>query len=650
MVKSIIPKISETELIALRSGGVSLDRDLFSGKIDYTKLQKQKPLTENPMLKKTEELLGKYGEANVYPSKNVQKVLTDLGQQGFLGMIIDKKYGGNRLPISAQSEILTLMSSFNPSLAVTTMVPNSLGPGELLQHYGTEEQKLNYLPKLANGTLVPCFGLTGPNNGSDATGSIDAGTLSIKEGKKMISVDLNKRYITLAPVADLIGVAFNLKDPQNLLDSSLGSKAGITLALIERGHPGLKLETYHDPNGAGFPNGTIKGSITIPLDAVIGGEAKVGHGWQMLMECLAVGRGVSLPANANGASKAITFGIKHYIQNRHQFKMPIGKMEGVREKFLDMFYHTWVIQSSVAHTNAILDSGVTPSVLTAIMKQQTTERSRQVLLHGMDIYAGSAICRGPNNFFTKFYNASPVGITVEGSNTLTRSLIIFGQGLNKSHPYIYSIFDAIQSNDRPKFKKEFNAMVAFATRMYFGSLQSAGGTQRLERLVVKFANLSNFVALLGGKIKSQQMISGAMADILSNLYLAQSVIWYHNNKAADVPKPILDYVLGRLCSETEAQINNVITNYPIRVLRPFLKLSAVDTSYRNYQEENRICSLILEDRAVDKHLKNHIYTKGTVLEDLEKLSSMPDSGKVLLQEKERLYQKVISVGEYPILQ
>lgn len=643
IVKSIIPKISETELIALRSGGVSIDKDIFSGVICYKKLEKVNRVKDTSMLDETRNILRKYGDQNMYPSNNISHIMSDLGGKGFLGMIIDKKYNGNRMSISSQSDILTMMSSYNPSLSVTTMVPNSLGPGELLQHYGTEQQKNNYLPRLASGKLIPCFGLTGPNNGSDATGSVDIGILKVVNGVKVIEINLNKRYITLAPIADLIGVAFNLKDPENLLKTG---KTGVTLALIERSHPGLLIDTYHNPNDAGFPNGTIKGKVQIALDQVIGGESMSGNGWTMLMECLAVGRGVSLPANANGASKAITFGIKHYIQNREQFKMPIGKMEGVREKFLDMFYNTWVIQAAVNHTTHILDEGTTPSVLTAIMKQQTTERSRQVLMNGMDIYAGSAICRGRNNFFTKFYNSSPVGITVEGSNTLTRSLIIFGQGLNKSHPYIYNIFDSIQTNDLPKFRKEFNSMVAFSVRLYASSIMPARKHKRLEHLVQKYANLSNLVALLGGKIKSEQMISGSMADILSNIYLFESVLWYHNNIATEVPSEVKEYCIDRLCSEAEDKLNLVIQNYPNTLIRSLLKPTQCAKVHRNFKHDNVIFDIVVGNTDIDRLLKEHIFYENTVLEDLERLTQLKNGKNKT--EYDHLYQDVISVGEIKI--
>ena len=370
IVKSIIPKISETEIIALKSGGVSIDRELFNGKVDYNKLYK--PILINSdknMETETIDLLRSVGSENIYPNENIHKLIKQLGEKGFLSMIIDKQYNGNRLSITSQSKILSKIASYNPSLAESIMVPNSLGPAELLQHYGTQQQKDFFLPKLANGTMIPCFGLTGPNNGSDAVGQIDKGIVELIDGKIKIKIKLNKRYITLAPVSNLIGIAFNIEDPNRLLKNN---KTGISVALIESSQYGLQQHTYHNPNNAGFPNGTIKGTIFIDTDQIIGGEDRIGEGWKMLMECLAVGRGVSLPATANGSSKFITHSIMNYINLRKQFNMHIGNMESVREKFIDMYLNTWIIHTSVNFTNHILDTGSTPSVITAIMKQQTT--------------------------------------------------------------------------------------------------------------------------------------------------------------------------------------------------------------------------------------------------------------------------------------
>ncbi len=648
-VKNIIPKISETEIIALKSGGVSIDREIFKGEINYENLFNNKninkiSINEQEFIKSTPKLLNFVGQDNIYPNKNINNIMNYLGKNKFLSMIIDNKYKGNRISITSQSKILSMISSYNPSLGVATMVPNSLGPAELLQHYGTEQQKNYYLPKLADGTFIPCFGLTGPNNGSDAVGKIDEGIVELVDGKIKIKITLNKRYITLAPISNLIGIAFNLKDPNNILSSK---KQGITVALIENNQSGLKQQTFHNPNNAGFPNGTIKGTILIEPNQVIGGENNIGEGWKMLMECLAVGRGVSLPATANGSSKYITLSMMNYINIRNQFNMPIGNMEAVREKFIDMFINTWIIHTSVAFTNNILDSNVTPSVITAIMKQQTTERARNILNHGMDIYSGSGICVGDNNFFTKFYNSSPVGITVEGSNTLTRGLIIFGQGLNKSHPYIFPIFQSIQDNNQKMFNENFNLLLQEITCNYLKllnplNLLSRNPNQQLDKLTLKFSILANFIALMGGKIKSKQMISGNMADLLSNIYLGYSLVWYHHHHFQN--NELRDICLNYLNNEIEYKMNLIIDNYPINILKPLLIPLKNTINYSNLENKNKFYSKIINDTNLYNKLKEDIYYSNTVLEKMEKLRTIDTKNP----EYNKLYQDIISVGEFNI--
>jgi acyl-CoA dehydrogenase len=648
-IKKIIPKITETEIIALKSGGTSIDREIFKGRMNYNKLFSplKKSCIPIEMDKNINEILEKVGENAIYPTIDIHEIMKFLGEKGFLSMIIDKKYGGNRLPIEIQSQILSKISSYNPSLGVVTMVPNSLGPAELIQHYGTEFQKEYFLPKLANGTFIPCFGLTGPNNGSDAVGKIDEGFVEQINGEIKIRINLNKRYITLAPISNLVGIAFKLNDPQKLLKND---KYGITLALVESDQKGLLQETYHNPNNAGFPNGTIKGTILINTDQVIGGEDKIGEGWKMLMECLAVGRGVSLPATANGSSKFITQAIMNYINIRKQFNMNIGDMEAVKEKFIDMYLNTWIIHTSVKLTNHILDTGSTPSVITAIMKQQTTERARVILNNGMDIYSGSGICTGENNFFTKFYNSSPVGITVEGSNTLTRGLIIFGQGLNKSHPYIFPIFENIQNNDLKDFKINFNNLLLEITKNYIcvldplNFLNHNNSKLRLEKATIKFSLLANFIAILGGKIKSKQMISGNMADILSNLYLSYSLIWYQHNFGNESTIFLQNESINYLMNELEYKMNLVIDNYPIKTLKPLLYPLKSKIIYPNLENKNKLYNLILNNKELDETFKNDIYFKGTVLEKMQLLNKIDKNSP----EYELLYQDIIKVGEFKI--
>jgi len=648
-VKKLIPKISETEIIALKSGGTHIDRELFVGKIDYSKLFAPiKKFNVSPeMDTKIITLLEKMGQKPIYPSSNIHETMKYLGTNGFLSMIIDQKYGGNRLPIETQSSILSKISSYNPSLGVATMVPNSLGPAELIQHYGTESQKQYFLPKLSDGTFIPCFGLTGPNNGSDAIGQIDEGFAEVWNGKVVIRVSLNKRYITLAPVSNLIGIAFRLNDPNNLLKTK---KQGITLALVENTQVGLQQTTYHNPNNAGFPNGTIKGTIFIDTEQVIGGPDKIGEGWKMLMECLAVGRGVSLPAASSGTSKFVTQSIMNYIDIRKQFNMSIGNMEAVKEKFIDMYMNTWIIHTSVKFTNHILDTGSTPSVITAIMKQQTTERSRSVMNNGMDIYAGSGICTGENNFFTPFYNSCPVGITVEGSNTLTRGLIIFGQGLNKSHPYIFPIFQDIQENDLNGFRSNFNGMVLDLGKNYMRVLNPIAfstkepSTLRLERAILKFSVLTNFIALLGGKIKSNQMISGNMADILSNVYLGVSLIWYHHHYRENSDVFMKHQCMDYLMNELDYKMNLVIENYPIPLLRPFLYPLKNTIVYPSLEHKNLLYKMIQSDKTLNSGFMNDIYYKGTVLEKMELLKTLKPNTPTY----NKLYADILNVGEYNI--
>lgn len=651
-VKKLIPKISETEIIALKSGGVSIDRELFVGKVNYTKLYKSisKKGVNQHMNNKANDIMRMVGTQNIYPNPKIHNIINELGKSGFLSMIIDKKYNGNRLSITEQSQILTKLASYNPSLAVTTMVPNSLGPAELLQHYGTERQKDYFLPKLADGTMIPCFGLTGPNNGSDAVGEIDKGIVESIEGKLKIKITLNKRYITLAPVSNLIGIAFQLEDPTNLLPNK---RKGISVALIEGSQEGLIKNTYHNPNNAGFPNGTIKGTIYIDPDQVIGGIDNIGEGWKMLMECLAVGRGVSLPATANGSSKFISQTILNYINVRKQFNMKIGNMEAVKEKMIDMYINTWIIHSSVNFTNHILDSGSTPSVITAIMKQQTTERARNILNHGMDIFSGSGICTGENNFFTKFYNSSPVGITVEGSNTLTRGLIIFGQGLNKSHPYIYPIFQSIQDNNKESFKENFNQLLfdlmtnymkLFHPNHIFSNIQKKDSIRRLEQATLKFSVLTNFIAIMGGKIKSKQMISGNMSDILSNLYLSYSLLWYHYHYMNNDLNYLRDECIHYLMDELDYKMNLVISNYPIKPLSFLLYPLKNKITYPVLENKNELYKIILNNKELHTIFKEEIFYEGTILEKMEKILKMDSDS----EEYKKLYQEIIQVGEYKI--
>ena len=633
-VKSKIPKLSSTELIALKSGNTSLDRQILQGKVS---LPKQFKFENKFPANKFNELFKTFDGSKIYPNDNNNYWVDYLAKNKYFSFLINEDYGGIKLSVNELSNMLTKIASLDPALGVVAMVPNSLGPGELLTHYGTEEQKNKYLPGLADGTYVPCFGLTGPNNGSDATGNIDEGEIVLINNKPMIKVTLNKRYITLAPVANLMGIAFNLKDPNNILN-----KEGITVALVERSHDGLIQDTHHNPLNAGFPNGTIKGSFLIDPSQVIGGEKNIGHGWKMLMECLSAGRGISLPATANASSKCAAFGTLNYVKVREQFKMPLANMQAIQEKVNNIFFNTWIIQSSVALTNTILDNKNSPAVISAIMKQQTTERGREVLKDAMDIYGGAAICVGYNNFLEKFYRAAPIGITVEGANILTRSLIIFGQGLNKSHPYIFPILESVLNNDNKSFNKEFSNIVKHSLNLYFQTFNLTNllpfVPKVLEKQIVDFAALTNFVALKGGLLKKEQILSGTMADIFSNLYLALSVEYYHKQNGAS--QKLTDYIIERLVNNNQVLINEVIDNLgPEKYLLCHLKNKTVSRSYYN---ETQIFKEILNNSNIHDEIKKNIHIDNNILGDMERINKLDKSTPEYIE----LKNKIINVDEY----
>jgi acyl-CoA dehydrogenase len=634
LVKRRIPRISDTEMIALQSGDTSVDRDILKGTVVYPT-----PFTGNVQKfngPNVDTMLQSFDGSRIYPNDDENKWIQRLAKQKYFSFLIDETYGGNKLSVNELSNVLTKIASVDPAMGVAVMVPNSLGPGELITHYGTDHQKEHYLPKLASGEYIPCFGLTGPNNGSDATGSIDSGiAMKDENGKIKVRIMLDKRYITLAPVANLMGIAFNLKDPQKLL-----GRSGITVALVERDHPGLIQNTHHNPMNAGFPNGTLKGTIDIDVEQVIGGEENIGNGWKMLMDCLSAGRGVSLPATANASSKVATFGVYHYIKAREQFRLSLSKMQAIQEKFVNMMFHTWIIQSSVSMTNDILDEGKSPAVVSAIMKQQTTERARLVLNDAMDIQGGSAICLGTNNFLERFYRSAPIGITVEGSNTLTRSLIIFAQGLNKSHPHIFPLLTSILNNDISSFRTHMNAMIVHSVSLYGSSLlwSFTNDELLLEHELIRFATLTNFVALKGGALKQEQMLAGDMADQFSNLLMALSVKYHHEKTNAS---PFLtDYIINRLLQENRIIMNRVIDNLGgERFLLQHLKTKPMNEKYQN---KLHVFEEIMNNPLILEEVKQNIHIKDTILETLENTSKDLDSGYT----DTPLRNQVIQVGEF----
>ena len=623
--KKLVPRISETERIALTCGTIGFDREIFSGSPKYENLLKYNvslSAKEEKFLNSTlDSICSKVNDYQIMKTQNIQDDNLDrLKKSGIFGMLINPEMGGLDFSTHARSQIVQKLSSRSGSLGVVAMVPNSLGPGELLIKYGTETQKNMYLPKLSSGEMIPCFGLTSWAAGSDAAGSmIDVGTVKSKNGKLFIELSVNKRYITLAPIADLVGLAFKLEDPNNLLDKG---KEGITLVILERDQfPNLQIGNRHDPLGSAFPNGTIfSKKMEIPMETVIGGEEMCGNGWRMLMECLSEGRAVSLPSTAVAASKLATVGTGAYSRVRQQFRTPIAEMEGVQEKIADMVKETFIITSGQFLTNALLDHGEKPSVISAVLKQQATERARGVLSHAMDITGGAGICMGPNNFVASSYIQAPIGITVEGSNTLTRSLIIFGQGLMRSHPYLFNMVDSISEDNQKVFYQNLRGLVKDSVKNTLISVSpKLPGTDyksELVRLSRSFALTSNMMLLMGKKFKTSEMLSGRLADIFGNIYLSYAVLWYHEKycpKDSQTEK-LMRYCLNNLLYDIQENFYEVSKNYPSGLVGTYIAMVSFPYGRRFYKptddEKKEISDLVTNPSGVFELFKQNIYIPG----------------------------------------
>lgn len=626
-VKKILPKISATELVALRAGGASLDTNIMLNSVHKFPFPlKNIKIDHDYIDNTTKKLFQNVGTERVFQNGQLQsKLLPVVHETSAFGMNVKKEFQGKELNISSQSNLLVKLASFNPSLAVSIMVPNSLGPAELIQHYGTKEQKDYYLEKLVKGDLIPCFGLTGPDNGSDALGKLDSGYVFKKYGKLFVEIDVRKRYITLAPIANLVGFAVNIKDPNNLV-----GKEGITLILMERVPDGR----FHNPLHVGFPNGPIEGIFTLPVENVIGGSENIGNGWKMLTECLGVGRGVSLPASALGTALTCCYGITGYANVRSQFKIPLSKMQGVQEKLFNIMVQTNSINSGVKLYNELLDNGFLSSTFSAVMKQQCTERARHVIHDSMDIFAGSGICIGPNNFLYDHYAASPIGITVEGSNTLTRSLIIFGQGLNKSHSIIGGMASALIEDDEVEFSKHLKHFLKHSTTLYLKNMTTLWIKKDLDKLNSSFASCVNIVSLMGGSLKKNQILSGHLADIFSNLYLMNAVQQNPNRMTTLTLK-----VLYNECIDSFQKIQPhlpfalrmlISTQYPRR--KQIISTEEITYGANLLWSEN--------GKQLRKNIEQQIVIHG-VLEKIKQFHETEDTN-----EKQRLCQEVIKVEDY----
>jgi acyl-CoA dehydrogenase len=644
IAKGIIPKVSDTEQQALDAGTVGFDAEIFSGMPDWNKLRAIPPIVlsadEQAFLDgPTEELCRMIDHWDVRHRRREipEEVWSFVKKKGFLGMLISKEHGGLGFSAQAQSLILGKIASRSPDVVTIVMVPNSLGPGELIEKYGTEEQKAHFLPRLAKGLDVPCFALTGPTSGSDAATMRDIGTVERgrHEGREVVGIRLtwDKRYITLGPAATLLGLAFRLFDPDNILGK--GEDVGITVALIPADHPGVNIGRRHLPAGAAFPNGPNWGKdVFIPIDWVIGGERTVGQGWRMLMECLAAGRAISLPSSATAGAKAMLRFASAYARIRRQFALPIAHMEGIEEPLARIVETAYVNEAARAVTAAMVSRGERPSVISALMKYQTTERFRRTVNDAFDIHGGRAICDGPSNYLQSAYQLVPVGITVEGANILTRTLITFAQGALRSHPYLYREVQALQDKDSERgieaFEDAFlghitfaiaNAAGAFFHNITLGFLgnapERAHGLEpvyrQLWRASRNFALVADVtVALLGGGLKVKQKLTGRLADALSELYLlCCAVKRFEDDGRPAADRPIVALAAANGLARFEEALRGTIDNFPGAVVRFLLRLLVFPFGRHYYPARDELASeavrLVLRPGEVRDRLTRHIY-------------------------------------------
>ena len=641
--RRLLPSMSATEREALDAGTVWWDGELFTGGPNWQKLMSAKA----PMLTAEEqafldgpceELCAMLHDWDITHSQGDMspQVWTYIKSKGFFAMIIPKRYGGLEFSAYAHSCVLIKIASRSATASSTIAVPNSLGPAELLLHYGTEAQKNYYLPRLARGDEVPCFALTGPRAGSDAASIPDTGVVckGLWQGAQVIGIKLNfsKRYITLAPVATVIGLAFRLFDPDKLLGER--TDLGITCALIPRETPGVTIGRRHFPLNIPFQNGPILGvDVFVPVDAIIGGFATAGQGWRMLVEQLSVGRCISLPSNTAGAAKAAVYTSGAYARIRRQFNQPIGQFEGIQHVLARMAARTYIIDAARSVTAGAIDGGEKPSVPSAMLKYHATELGRMIANDAMDVHGGKGICLGPKNYLGRNYQIVPVAITVEGANILTRSLIIFGQGAVRCHPWVLKEMNAARNPNRDagvaEFDRALTGHVGFAisnavrsiilgvTLARFTKVPATGPTaryfQHINRYSASFAFAADVAMLaLGGYLKKKENLSARLGDVLSSMYLASMVLKHHDNQgrqAADLP--LVEWACRSLLYQAQEQLHLFLRNFPNRPLAAFMRLVIFPRGLTYFPPSDRldrdIVDLITNPTAARERLSGHAY-------------------------------------------
>ncbi len=643
----IMPAISETERTAIESGSVWAEAELFSGKPDFRKLMsepyptltaEEQAFLDGPV----DELCSVIDDWEVWETRDLPQAAWDvIKRERFLGMIIPKEFGGLGFSAMAHSEVIMKLSTRSIPACITVMVPNSLGPAELLMHYGTDEQKRRLLPRLASGDEIPAFALTEPSAGSDAGSMTSRGTLfKGDDGKLYIGLNWDKRYITLAAIATLLGVAFKLRDPENLLGK--GTELGITCALVPTNVQGVVIGRRHDPLGTPFYNCPTQGiNVIVPIDAVVGGAEGCGKGWRMLTESLAAGRGISLPAQSTGGSKLGLRVISAYASIRKQFGLPIGKFEGIEEPIARIAGFNYLLEAMRRYTLGAIDQGMKPAVVTAIAKYNSTEIGRKMINDAMDVAGGAGISRGPRNLLAHLYIAAPIGITVEGANILTRTLIIFGQGALRAHPYALAEVNAIAARDLRAFDMAFwghighvvrnlsRSIVLSLTRGAFAPSPVSGPTARYYRKLswasATFAILADIaMGALGGSLKLKEKLTGRFADVLSWMYIGTAVLRrYEAEGRLKEDLPFVHFTMTHALYEIQKAFDGIFGNLPVPgltwlfagPLRIWSNLNAL-AGEANDKHTHKIATLILTDSPQRLRHTDGIYVPNNTTEQL----------------------------------
>ncbi|EXB49342.1 acyl-CoA dehydrogenase [Acinetobacter sp. 1000160] len=645
VLSNAMPSMSTTEREALDAGTSWWEKELFMGAPDWEKFdQYPYPVLsaeEQAFLdNEVQQLCSMLDEWQIHhQDKDLPpEVWQFIKDNGFLGLIIPKSFGGKQFTPFAQSRIMSKIASRSLTAAVSCMVPNSLGPGELLLHYGTEEQKQRYLPGLANGTEVPCFGLTSPEAGSDAGAIPDTGVVchGQYQGQQVLGLKMNfsKRWITLAPIATVIGLAFKLYDPEGLLGDKNKVEYGITCALIPADHEGIQIGPRHNP-GAPFMNGTVEGrDVFIPLDWIIGGQQNAGKGWRMLMECLGVGRGISLPALATAAGEMSYLLVGAFASVRQQFKISVGHFEGVQEATSDIASDAYMLESFRYLVTCGLNQGGTPAVMTAMAKYYATETMRKVVNHGMDVVGGRAIQLGPRNFLALTYQSIPVAITVEGANILTRSLMIFGQGSMRCHPYLFEELQLLQAEDKAAAFKEFSPLLFKHLAYTFNRAAKAlafsitGGSDegskhaddfskayysKINRFSADFALTADMaLGILAGDLKRKEMLSGRLADIHAHLFIATAILkYYEQGQRTEAEQKHAELALNKALYQVQEAFFGFYDNFPMPLAAAMVKLICFPfgrpIAAPSDQLKQEVAQLMMQEHAFREQLKQHVY-------------------------------------------